>query len=264
MDNPVNPPPDSRRPSVETGFTFVELLTGLAVVSMLAALVISTIAGAGAHRRNAVCLNNLRQIGLAMELYKTDTQYYPMTYYTGSLNHQTLLAPYLATEPINYGYGEFRLHHRYRCPEIFRLCQTPDYFWTGSPYPNHWGYGYNETINRDIFWGQAPQSPFKVWGPTYHEGMAERLVPQPSKKIAMFCNANGNKWLHYGWSIFEQYYPHPGTEWELLPPTGIHRGRENYLFCDGHVESIQSTERARIDAGWYADMKDGPYKSQKL
>jgi len=240
-------------------FTVLEILTVFAIISILTALLISTVGSAGAHSRKITCLNNLRQIGVAMELYKTDTKYYPMTYWYGAYNYQTLLAPYLRTVAVNYGFGEFRLHHKYRCPEIYRQCQKNSP-WGGPPYPNHWGYAYNETINRDIYYGAEPLSrPMKVWSAYYVEGYADALVPRPSKKIAMVCNANGNKWYYFTWDIFKWDYPLTG--WGLYPPHGIHRGTENYLFCDGRVESISPTEQARVNAGWYADMKGGPYKT---
>ena len=54
------------------GFTLVELLTVIAILAALAALLFPVLSRARASARSASCLSNLRQIGLAMRMYCTD------------------------------------------------------------------------------------------------------------------------------------------------------------------------------------------------
>jgi prepilin-type N-terminal cleavage/methylation domain-containing protein len=54
------------------GFTLLELLVVIAIVGLLAALLLPVLAAAKEKGRKAACLSNLRQIGIAIELYATD------------------------------------------------------------------------------------------------------------------------------------------------------------------------------------------------
>jgi len=67
-----------RRPPLRRAFSLVELLVVLAVVGVLAAIVLPILASARAGVRRAVCVSNLRQLGLAFQLYTQDTNgFYP-------------------------------------------------------------------------------------------------------------------------------------------------------------------------------------------
>lgn len=71
--NPIALPP--RRLS---GFTLVELLVVIAIIALLAALVLPSLRRAQNKARAAACINNLRQIALAMTMYAGDnTGYVP-------------------------------------------------------------------------------------------------------------------------------------------------------------------------------------------
>src|SRR3989442_7150034 len=58
-------------------FTLVELLVVLAVIAILAALLLPTLARARASARSAACKSNLRQLGLALNMYVHDNGKYP-------------------------------------------------------------------------------------------------------------------------------------------------------------------------------------------
>jgi len=54
------------------GFTLIELLVVIAIMAILAALVLPSLAKAKSAGRRAACISNLRQIGVAIQLYAQD------------------------------------------------------------------------------------------------------------------------------------------------------------------------------------------------
>jgi prepilin-type N-terminal cleavage/methylation domain-containing protein/prepilin-type processing-associated H-X9-DG protein len=56
------------------GFTLVELLVVVAIIGILVGLLLTALAGGKAKAHNSVCINNLRQLGLATRLYAEDNR----------------------------------------------------------------------------------------------------------------------------------------------------------------------------------------------
>ncbi|NOZ64654.1 MAG: type II secretion system protein [Caldiserica bacterium] len=66
------------RRGVRYGFTLIELLVVMAIIVTLAGILTPALLRAREQGRRVVCVNNLRQIGLAMRLYAEDFDgYYP-------------------------------------------------------------------------------------------------------------------------------------------------------------------------------------------
>ena len=59
------------------GFTLIELLVVIAIIAVLIALLLPAVQAAREAARRAQCLNNLKQIGIAIANYESTFKLYP-------------------------------------------------------------------------------------------------------------------------------------------------------------------------------------------
>ena len=66
------------RRASKRGFTLIELLVVIAIIAVLIALLLPAVQAAREAARRAQCVNNLKQIGLAMHNYESSNGSFPL------------------------------------------------------------------------------------------------------------------------------------------------------------------------------------------
>ena len=201
----------------------------LAVIAALAALMLPALAGAKGRGRRVQCLNNLRQLGLAAEVYLLDqaASYPPAQYLdlvTGrayawdltvgyNAQHQVVVTPGILWE----GLGSAQIQ---QCPAFAGSANYADNPYTGYNYNTSFiGHGQGEDI-------ETPAVAAEVRHPA---------------RTAIFGDgqygAGADKFMRAPW-------PNPGDAGFVGRWGGTqgfrHQGRSNTAFCDGHAEPLDA------------------------
>jgi len=113
-----------------TGFTLVELLVVIAIIALLMAILMPALRKAREQAEDAICRNNMRQIGLGAEFYAEDwDSQIPRGKGRGpGETWYMLFMPYLAQRPIDNDYRNVKI---YRCPSYPDKDQTVCYVVNG-------------------------------------------------------------------------------------------------------------------------------------
>jgi prepilin-type N-terminal cleavage/methylation domain-containing protein/prepilin-type processing-associated H-X9-DG protein len=218
------------------GFTLIELLVVIVIIAVLAALLLSVFGGVRKKSQAAACVSNMRQIGIAMQLYVSENDgrivacnsenTTPTLWYVN-------LTPYLSSPKV------------FKCPSDTNpfarsdWWHPEDYYSLSYGYPDYFGYGqYSMYSSTPDAWMSSPQWGLKRLGQVTHPSRCVVLI---DKHISV-----PQAVLHQGGFGCVLGDPILEVEWR-------HSGRANVLMIDGHVETFDTNSpiaQYRWDAGF--------------
>jgi len=241
------------RPKTSRGFTLIELLVVIAIIAVLIALLLPAVQAAREAARRAQCVNNLKQIGLAMMMYVGDNNDSLVPLNEKSFGTHTTNWWFRYIDKGNYVTSTSQSNNVWRCTAVKDTDIDPgvvNYY--NSPCE---GYGPVEDQNNSAkgivrytlteggqYQGARKLGSIKrtsqIWliGDVGHPGFF-------NFKTGIGVNLsppNGVPPTSYLTEI-AVFKPAVGTGWTLANPRKEaacrHSGRAVFVTCDGHVEA---------------------------
>ena len=223
-----------RTKNSESGFTLIELLVVIAIIGVLASLMLPALSRAKESGRTTQCVNNFRQLQLALQLYGEDNNdRLPRNHASGDYPEfgANWVGGFMSwdSHPDNtntfllVGEGSGRIGHYLNGPSFFK-CPS-DKSWVtidGQKHNRVRSVSMNMYVgDRSPLTGDRAFYQYTKWSQFHRPGATLMLVDQQEDSLLA------------GWFWVEWRNPELGF---LGLPGTRHRGKGVLSFADGHVE----------------------------
>ena len=238
-NEPVHKKPLTR-PQSRQAFTLIELLVVIAIIAILAAMLLPALSSAKKRAQRIQCTSNMKQIGLAVHLFAGDNNdelpgnnnwgLYTGQTATASVNPQNRMIWYIysylgATSPSN-------MAPVFVCPATVAANPILTQLITNNANTNIYFYGVITKGATNLAGGNLPWYPFGYpWVETSHK-LAD-CTAQAWAGIQPWMLTDIDCWT---WTGNSANNPWGGS---YLAPTPSHDKYRNYVFFDGHVDSLR-------------------------
>lgn len=259
--------------SSRRGFTLIELLVVIAIIAILIALLVPAVQKVREAAARTQCQNNLKQIGIAMQMYNDTNKKLPAGWVVnpasaGNPNPGwawgTIILPYLEQQGL---YTQMNPDFvTYAAPTVNTLTQSPlavyrcasDGGPATNPYYQNFGTS-NYVINREVLGPSSGNAPSAIAVQHIRDGTSNTVLvgerdmaknggaTWPARSNVTSASFEGRPGR--GLNIPHPNPTNPTSDCLRLGFTSLHTNGVNFLFADGTVRFLSQS----IDADQSAD-----------